>query len=66
MNRVYSPASSFVLVCLAATSVLANDVEESRRAFLKRFDANGDGKVTKGEARAVLEKEARQRKKANK
>ena len=34
---------------------------ESRAKFLKRFDANGDGKVTKEEAKAVLAAEAKKR-----
>ena len=32
---------------------------ESRAKFLKRFDANGDGKVPKEEAKAVLAAEAK-------
>ena len=35
--------------------------EASRRKFLKRFDTDGDGKVTKDESKAVLAKEAEQR-----
>lgn len=34
---------------------------ESSAKFLKRFDANGDGKVTKEEAKAVLAAEAKKR-----
>ena len=34
---------------------------ESRAKFLKRFDANGDGKVTKEDAKAVLAAEAKKR-----
>jgi len=58
--RIYSWI--VVLFCVAVTPVFSNDkdAEESRGRFLKRFDTNGDGKVTKEESRAVLAKEAKQ------
>ncbi len=40
---------------------VAKRAAESRAKFLKRFDANGDGKVTKEEAKAVLAAEAKKR-----
>lgn len=42
-------------------SDVAKRAAESRAKFLKRFDANGDGKVTKEEAKAVLAAEAKKR-----
>lgn len=42
-------------------SNVAKRAAESRAKFLKRFDANGDGKVTKDEAKAVLAAEAKKR-----
>jgi Ca2+-binding EF-hand superfamily protein len=52
-----------LLTCVAVTPLHASeaDAKQSRQSFLKRFDANGDGKVTKDESTAVLEKEAKQR-----
>ena len=63
MNRIHAFTCFVVLTCLAALPTFAGerDADESRRAFMKRFDANGDGKVTKEESKSVLEKEAKQR-----
>ncbi|MDP6905523.1 MAG: hypothetical protein QF406_13880, partial [Verrucomicrobiota bacterium] len=41
--------------------VIRKKAEESRRAHLKRFDKNRDGKVTKEEAKAVLAEESKRR-----
>ena len=46
--------------------VIRKRAEESRRAHLKRFDANRDGKVTKEESKAVLAAEAKRRDAARK
>ena len=72
MNCVRIGWGIVILLCCPSVSVFAakeagkkkadkNEAEKARQRFLKRFDTNRDGKVTKEESRMVLAKEARQR-----
>ena len=63
MNRYRFQCLIFVLLCLPSETIRADDKTNAadRQTFLKRFDTNRDGKITREEAKAVLERESKQR-----
>jgi hypothetical protein len=64
----YKKITAYIVVPCVAVVVLVNSAlwwrdiriaEEKRRAYLERFDTNGDGKVPENESKAVLAVEAK-------